>query len=410
MMWTGYVVALPLAAVHMLRSLDRDRWGVLLVFPLIMSYWVTGGFFAFATAAPLVVLGLSVGVRWLRTSTPRQAVTFALIACCVHLWHALAYAQLVFCFCGLWCLCRFDDLRSRAAALGPLLPSMALFAAWLGVGLLRRAPGGRAPTWAPFFENARHILDPLAPLVPGSAGATVIFVVLLVACAFGFGVRVRRVSAPFRVATPFGWVALALGCSYFVLPSSCFGVEGIGNRQPWVAALLMVFAFPLPERRVARALVLGWVGVASAAILIFLGRRFAAFDAETIGAYRLLDQLKPRETLLVYVGDGATESFPAPAKPLVALAHYATARHGGLPDSSFAGYDTNIVRYANGRNPMPGLNYGWRARPRDLARFDYLLARGGDKRALPEGLRLVASDAGWSLFAICAGRAGPHCP
>jgi hypothetical protein len=356
MMWTAYIVALPLTAVHLLRSLERDLWAALLVFPLLISYWVTGGFFAFATAAPLVVLGLSCGVRWFRTSAPRHGVALALIACCLQLWHALAFAQLTFCVGVLWCLCRFESIRARVVAMAPLLPAISLFTAWLGLGLLRRAPGGRAPIWAPFFENARHFLDPVAPLVPDSAGATLIFVVLLVACAFGFGVQARRVNPPFRVANPFGWVALALGLLYFVMPGSCFGVEGIGNRQPWVAALLAVSAFPLPERRWARALVLGGVGVASVAILVLMGRRFAAFDAETVGAYRLLDQLKRGETLIVYVGDCSTDAFPAPAKPLIALAHYSTARHGGLPDSSFAGYETNIVRYAHGTNPMPGLN------------------------------------------------------
>ena len=52
------------AADAAIRVLGRDRWCVLLVFPLIFSYWCIGGFFAFATSMPIVVLGLALSVRW----------------------------------------------------------------------------------------------------------------------------------------------------------------------------------------------------------------------------------------------------------------------------------------------------------------------------------------------------------
>jgi hypothetical protein len=409
-MWTLYVVGLPLAALHLLRSLGREGWAVLLVFPLIFSYWVTGGFFAFATAAPFVVLGLSFGVRWLRTSAPRDGGAFALIACGLQLWHALAFAQLAFAFGILWCLCRFDDLRARSDALSPLLPSTSLFLAWLGFALVRRTPGDRAPTWPKFFENAQHLLDAVGPLLKDAPGATVVAVVLLVGCALGFGAPAGGPKAPFRVANPFGWVALAAALSYFALPGTCFGVEGIANRQPWFAALLAVFAFPLPDRRFARALVLGGIGAAGAVLLFFMGSRFAAFDAESAGASRLIDRLQKGDTLLAPIGGGATDSFPEPAKPLVAVEQYATIRHGGLPDKSFAGYDTNIVRYVNGTNPMPGFNGAWRARLPELRRFDYLLMRIEVAPPLPDHLHLVATDGAWRLYAVCASRAHPQCP
>jgi hypothetical protein len=103
---TLYAVGLPAASLLLLRVLGRDHWAVLLVFPLVISYWVIGGFFAFATAAPLLVVGLAVGVRWLMAPSWRSGVALAAIACALHLWHSLAFAQLVLDFGMLWLLHR----------------------------------------------------------------------------------------------------------------------------------------------------------------------------------------------------------------------------------------------------------------------------------------------------------------
>jgi hypothetical protein len=409
--WTLYVVALPLASLHLLRSLHRDAGAVLLVFLLVFSYWVTGGFFAFATASPIVVLGLSFGVRWLRTSRTADAFALALIACCLQLWHALAFAELVFAFGVLWCLCRFDDLRARADALTPFLPSTSLFLAWLALGVLRHAPAARPPTWPKFFDNARHVLDPIGPIVSEAPGATVVLAVVLLGCALGFGGAPANPKAPFRVANPFGWLALVTALLYFVLPATCFGVEGIGNRQPWLAALFLVFAFPLPEDRLVRRLFLGAVAATAAALLLVMGRRFAVFDEESVGASRLIDRLEPGDTLFAPNIGGPSAAFPdADAKPLVAVDQYATIRHGVLPDASFAGYDINIVRYVNGTNPMPGLVHDWRHRLAELRRFDYVLTRVEATPPLSDELALVETDGVWRLYAVCGSRAHPHCP
>jgi hypothetical protein len=407
-MWTLYALGLPLASLYLLRVLGRDRWATLLVFPLVFSYWSGGGFFAFATSAPLLVLGLALGVRWLEAPSGRRGAAFATALCALHLWHSLSFAQLLLDFGVLWLLHRAEDGRARLRALLPLAPSLALFAVWMLVTLKGRPPGSRPPSWPPFFDNAGHFFDFIGPILPAATALAVILSVILLAGALA---RTRPASdlGAFRVDNPFGLLSLLAVVSYLVLPSACFGVEGINNRQPWIAALLLVFGWTLPARPGARAALLALVGGVGVLVLVQMGQRFAAFSRESEGASRLIDRLRPGETLLAPIGSGATPSFPS--KPLIALELYATIRHGGLPNSSFAGYDYNLIRYVGGKNPMPGLGANWLGQP-GLARFDYVLLRGptGMAAAKPGVIRSVAHDGEWSLFAVCGGRALPSCP
>ena len=412
--WTLYAVGLPAASLHLLRVLGRDRWAVVLVFPIVLSYWVVGGFFAFATAAPLLVLGLALGVRWLKAPSGPGGVAFAAVVAALHLWHALAFAQLLFDFGVLWLLFRFDDARARLRALLPLAPALALFAAWLLVTVHGRAPAQRPAAWPPFLANAGQFFEFIGPMLPGAAGAAAILALLVAA-----GMLARARPAPsaaegaFRLANPFALLSLLAAVSYLVFPATCFGVEGIHNRQPWIAALLFVFAWSLPAGRAARAALLSLVAGAGALVLVFLAGRFAAFEHESEGASHLLDRLHPGDTLLAPIGVGSTASFPG--KPLIAVELYATLRDGGLPNTSFAGYDINFIRYVGNRNPMPAIAGAWIDHPQ-LTRFDYVLLRGGAGAALQgkgagrNRVRLVAQDGEWSLHAVCGSRATPQCP
>ncbi len=412
-LWTLYAVGLPGASLYLLRVLGRDRWAVLLVFPLVFSYWSVGGFFAFATSAPLLVLGLALGVRWLEAPTWPRGVALAAVVAALHLWHALAFAQVLFDFGVLWALARFDDGRARARALLPLAPGLALFAAWLFVTVHGRAPGSRPAAWPKFLDNAGQFFEFLGPMLPGAVGAAMILALLVASGALG---RARPASggspARFRLANPFALLALLAALSFLVFPATCFGVEGIHNRQPWIAALLLVFAWSVPAGR-GRFALLALLAAAGAGALVFLAGRFAAFERESGGASRLIDRLQPGDTLLAPIGAGSTASFPG--KPLIAVELYATVRAGGLPNTSFAGYEINFIRYVGNRNPMPAIGGAWIDHPQ-LARFDYVLVRGAAGMGLrghgPAGdrVRLSARDGDWSLYAVCGSRATPQCP
>lgn len=407
--WTLYAVALPAASLYLLRVLGRDRWAVLLVYPLVISYWVIGGFFAFATGAPWLVLGLACAVRWFETASWRRGAVLATIACALHLWHSLVFAQLLFDVGVLWLLFRFDDVRTRLRALLPLIPSLVLFAVWMLATVSGHAPGGRPAAWPPFLDNAGRFFEYVGPIVPGTAGVVAMFVLLVAAGALGATAGASATAAAsFRVRNPFGWLALLAAISFLVFPMSCFGVEGINNRQPWLAMLLFVFAWNLPAEPAARGPFLALVGSGGAIVLAHLCSRFAAFDRETEGASRLIDRLAPHDTLLAPIGAGSTVAFPG--KTLIALGLYASVRHGGLPNSSFAGYGIGFIRYADDRNPMPGLGAGWMSDP-ELRRFDYVLLRENVAAlgAPRNVLHLVAKDGAWWLFAVCGSKALPLC-
>jgi hypothetical protein len=399
--WTLYAVALPASSLYLLRVLGRDRWGVLLVYPFVISYWVIGGFFAFATGAPLLVVGLAFGVRWFEAPTWKRGTAVALVACALHLWHALLFAQLMFDLSCLWALFRFDDLRARVRALAPLVSPLLLFVAWMLATVHGRPPGRRTAVWPNFLDNAGRFFEYIGPIVPGAAGAVALVALLLAAGALSR--RTPAVTGSFRVRNPFGWLALLAALSFLCFPMTCFGVEGIANRQPWLAALLLVFAWNPPMRATARAVLLSILSGAGALMLGRMCSRFTDFDRETSGASRLIDRLGPHETLLAPIGSGSTASFPG--KPLIALELYASVRHGGLPNQSFAGYDIMLIRYVKD-NPMPGLGPGWIDNPA-LQQFDYVLLResAATAGARKDVLRLVAKDGPWSLFAVCGSQA-----
>jgi hypothetical protein len=395
LLWAAYVGGLVLATLRLLRVLGRARWAALLLFPIVLSYWVAGGCFAYATAAPLVVLGLSIGVEHLDVPTRGRAIALGAVACALHLWHSIALAELGLAFGVLWLLRRFPSHRARALAVAPFAPAFALFVAWLAISP-RGTAGGGANVWPTFQESAPRFLDTIGPITPEAGGATMLFALVLAA-----GAAMRPASGPgedggYRVASPFAWVAL-VAAAYFVLPTSVRGVEGIANRLPWFAALMLVFGYGLPTAPRLRPAFLAAVAVLGGFDLVALGRRFAAFDAETIGASRLLDRVGPRESVLAPLQKYATAAFPSPARPLAGVDLYASVRHGGLPDSSFAGYPMNLVRYVDGKNPMPGIGVHLTTRA-GLERFAWVLYRGDRPiGALHPSIEPFADDGEWHL-------------
>ncbi len=409
-LWIAYAVGLPAASLWLLRVLRRDAWAVVLVFPLVISFWVIGGFFAFATSMPLLIVGLGAAVRWLESPSWKSGALLAAVVASLHLWHALAFAQLLLDFGVLWLLYRFESPGARLRALLPTLPGLGLFVAWLLATVRGRPPGGKPATWPAFFDNAGHFFDTIGPIVPEAIGATAILALLVLIASFaGHASPPSRSSGAFRVANPFAILALVAVACFLVMPSTCFGVEGIGNRQPYLAALFLVFGWTPPARGAVRSVALGLLAGASALVLLHLGRRFSQFDDETVGASRLIDRLAPGDSLLAPLSPAGTRAFPG--KPLVALDQYGSIRKGSLPNSSFAGYEINFIRYVGGKNPMPGiLGAAWLDHP-GLQRFDYVLLRGAGNLAAtrPKQLRQVARDGDWVLYGVCGSRAIGAC-
>jgi len=407
---TAQNVGLVAASLLLLRALGRPRWSVVLVLPLVHSAWtVVGGFFAFATAMPFVVLGWALTVRWLTRPTPRAGLALAATLSVTLFWQGIAYLQVGLGFAVLWALWRAPTWRDRARGLAPTVPSLVQCAAWLHAQF--GASSSRA-SWRPMGEAAHSIVESVWATVPWAPVLALAFLALL---ALGF-VLVRREPraepAPagiWRVVNPMLVVAAVYGVAYFALPLNLDRLEGLSNRFAYPAALACVAAWELPRRvlaqrgLIAAAVVLGGVGLGDVAM------RFRAFDRETRGASTLIDRLGPRETLYFWPArHGESAAFaPTPNKAMIELEQYATVRRGGLPNSSFAGYGVNYVRYVDGHNPMPGLYGPARDRP-GIARFDYVLARSGEA-PLGDRFRLVERAEGWELYGVCGSTHLPGC-
>src|SRR5262249_52321423 len=152
-------------------------------FPLVISYWVTGGFFGFATGAPLLLFALAQAIRWFEAPSLARATSFALVACALHLWHGYLVAQLFLNVGALWLLFRFADGRARWRALVPLLPTVLLFALWM------RAVAGRPHAAIPFHrlsfaDNGAQFFGLIGPILPGATVAACLFVLFVVGSTF----------------------------------------------------------------------------------------------------------------------------------------------------------------------------------------------------------------------------------
>jgi hypothetical protein len=404
-------VGLVAASLFLTKTLDRPRWTVILVFPLIHSAWtIVGGFVAFATALPVVILGWALAVRWLRTLDARAGAALAACACITLLWHGIAYVQLSLSVAVLWMSWRASNARARVVALAPMLPSLALFAAWTSSTFGTTSTKAAPAAWQRPSEAAASIVAHVWATVPRASAQALIFCLFVAG-----GLALRRRSerklrdATWRVSNPFLVLGLVHLVAYFVLPISAAHVEGISNRFPYVAALAFVFAWELPRARLPRAIVSVAAVAFSIACLEDVARRVRAFEADTRGASDLIDLVGRRETLIACPPQrGRSSAFgDRENKAMLEIEQYATIRSGGLPNSSFAGYGSGYIRYVDGRNPMPGLPCTALSNAA-VRRFDYLLARSGDRPAdVP--LQLMSSRGGWELYGICGSQHLPAC-
>lgn len=403
-------VAMVAASAYLLRVLGRPRWAIVLLFPLIHSRWtVIGGFVAYATAFPLVVLGWALTIRWLHGRDARSGLLLAACLCVTLLWHGIGFAALGLGFASLWMLWRAPSRRARVVSTAPTLPSLALFALWLG-STFQSKLGGTSWRWRPAWESADHLLDHVWANVPHATPRALLLAVLLAA---GLAVSRRNVGATgpaahmWRIGNPFLALASVYLAAFFLLPVDGLGVEVLSPRFSVHAAMAGIFAWNLPAARAARITVVAAVAGFATWSLGDIAACFRAFDVETRGASHLMDRVGLHETLYHWPPEGgASAAFSSPNRALIELEQFSTARHGGLPNSSFAGYGVNYIRYVAG-DPMPFLHGPptWNAQ---MTRFDYVLVHAGQGPSDARFRRLEERE-GWELYAVCGSRRFPAC-
>jgi hypothetical protein len=389
--------------------LGRPRWAIVLLFPLIHSRWtVIGGFVAYATAFPLIVLGWAFTVRWLRSRDLASGLRMAGCLCVTLMWHGLGFAVLGLGFATLWLLWRAPSWRARAISVTPTLPALTQFAVWFG-STFRNKSESSAWRWRSAWESADHLLDHVWANVPHATPRALLLALLLLA---GLLIARRSVgsrgpSAMWRSGNPFLVLSGVYLAAFFFLPVDGLGVEVLAPRFSIHAAVAGIFAWNLPAPRAARAVVVTGVAAFAAWYLGDIAACFRAFDAETRGASQLMDRVGLHETLYHWPPQGgASSAFSTPNRALIELEQFSTARHGGLPNSSFAGYGVDYIRYVSG-NPMPFLR-GPPAWGPAMTKFDYVLVRTAEAPSDPHFRRLEERE-GWQLYAVCGSPRFPAC-
>jgi hypothetical protein len=410
---TLYALGLPVSAAFLLKSVGQSRWNVVWMFPLVFSKWVSSGFFAFFTGVPLMLLALALTVRFLKAPSARRGAWVGAVLGALVLWHALIAAEGLLGFGVLWLSWRAPSASARWKSLWPLAAPIVMFMLWLGEGLFRaKGPPAPPPTWpgAARLFDVNYFFTRVLMITP-RAEVYAKLLVLAVLLGLVFGARARRYAEPgapladWHVKNPFAVLSAIALASYFVFPDMLLHVEIIGDRFVWFAAIYFGIAWNLPERAWRRAVAVSAVLGVAAAYLLMIGARFREFDAESIGASRLIDSIGERQTLIAPIGNGDTKAFGN--NPLRDVQEYATVRKGGLPTVSFAGYGLNYVRYVHG-NPMPDLVHNSWMASAGLSRFDYVLLR--DPSANEDRfwrIRFLRSDGLWRLFAVRGSLAQP---
>jgi hypothetical protein len=415
-------VSLVGLTMALLKALGRNRWGVLLLFPVIHSSWtVVGGFAAYATSLPFNVLAWALTLAWLYrvgrqggavAPTLRWGIALALCLCVNLFWHGIGFVQAGLGFAVLWALWRAPSWRARCLSVTPTLPCLVLFAVWQATTFGDKAARGNPPEWAPFWGASESIFDYMWATVPHYATRTLVLFVIV-----GGGLllspKTLGASGPtskmWRVSNPFLVLSLAYLASYYAFPLYMDRVEGVSSRFPYVSLIAFIFAWNLPHARVARAVALAAVGGYAVFCLQDITERFRAFNEDTQGASDLMDQIALHDTLYYSPpGQGVSKDFDGPTnKPMRELEQYASIRRGGLPNSSFAGYGYTYIRYVNGQNPMPGLfGMGWNPQ---MTKFDYVLTRAGSGPNEKLHYKLVSRVKGWELYGVCGSKRFPSC-
>ncbi len=412
---TLYAIGLPAAAAFLLSSVGQSRWNVVGVFPLVFSKWVSSGFFAFFTGAPLVLLAYAFAVRHFAKPTLRRGVALALILSTLLLWHALLEAEALLGVGLLWLFWPAPSWRARWLSLVPFALPLALMAVWFGANFHGPQPPVARTVWPTLAQHfdAQQFFSKLFMLFPHS---DVYAKALLLALVSGLvlGARQRLFAAPdaplsgWRVHNPLAVFALVAMACYLAFPEATLHAEIINQRFGWFAALYLVLAWSWPGLWAARAAAVALVVAVAGAYLLDVDARFRQFHSETVGASRLIDTLPDGSTLIAPLQNGDTQAFQN--VPIREIQQYATARKGGLPTTSFAGYGLNYIRFVHG-NPMPDLSARNWQRSSGLIRFDYVLLRKPDARVLASRkTRVVRRDGDWVLLGVCGSKRFPRCP
>src|SRR5712692_5968815 len=288
-------VAGPEAAGRIVLSL------VALALPLFHTAPLYLGFFNFVESVPATILVIALLERELRAPRPGRAVALAVAAAALLYLHPSALA-LALGAGALLAVTSGAGWRRAVRSLAPLVPAVALLAAWMATSLFAQSPdavGHAAASWQPLRDRVLDLLR-FGNVLAGHADEA--FLAALLLC------WLAAALVPGRTRDARWWrlplLAACLGFAYLAVPETVGAAGSLHLRAIPLLAFVFLSAPALAPGRVTSALL-----AAAVALQLAYDARLAAahraFDAEAEAPQleQVLRAAEPGRRLLSLVAD-----------------------------------------------------------------------------------------------------------
>ena len=386
---SAVIVAIPYAGRALLRALGRDPLMALWLVPLTYNAHLISGFLNFISAIPLMLYGLSLGVRQQVHYERRRAIGLSLLLLLCFFTHVVPFALLCL---GLGLLALGRSARRMALAWWPALPSLLAVLLWLsrspaGVATAEAAglaQGVQRVSFRPYQNALRELpmwltevfagKEDLASLKAYACSLLALIVVFPILRAPSTALSSTRQALRFRLLP----LPLVCAVGYFVLPSGYGWIWPIAERFPLLALYSILPALPRP-RPWARAVALSGALLFSGWHVQQASTAFFGFDEEVGDFDAALAAIPPRKSVMGLIFDRGSRHIRF-SPFLHYVAHYQVQK-GGMVMFTFADFPQSPFSFKpQGRPPKVPPRWEWmpqRVDPRRIAgHYEYLLVRG----------------------------------
>lgn len=402
------LLAYPLALRSLLRSLDADPWWSLSGFALALNtafYW---GFVNYLIALPLSFYVLALGLRVLRQSSARRALTLAVLLIVLFMTHAIAFFFVQFLLFSWLAVCFLRDLRQRfrerVAFLAALVPGALVAVAWWKMETRNVVSGARVINWDLSRDRFLEMFASHISVADDRAAALVLIVIVLVWL---------RLAGPRLQRRLVAWIPLTVTAAFAFLGPASLSKVFFAQRAAVLVlpTSLMVLRTPSDPRR--RALLRTLTVLCAAGWLIYLHLPFREFNRGSDEFLNAARRVPPQTSHFTIVYDHELPFLSV--NPYVHFGAWVQVLRSGEIPLSFARFDQEIVRYRAGHRKLFGHGVEFwhphELRFAPVARADHFLVRTRPGELPAEFLERAGTDvavvwkgARWTVFRHAAGR------
>jgi hypothetical protein len=404
---SGYVVAIPAAALWWTRRTRRSPWFSVLTFPLAFSLSWACGFLPFLVGFALLLLGVAALDAFVERPTFRRAVAVVLLSVGCGLGHPLILFAYYVCVAALL-LCHLPGWKRLGVTVVLFAPAAALFV-WQVLAFkspLVRVQGGPRfeGAWVPVRDMFESFPAYTLDSVSGALDTTVFWVMLVAALLlFVWGLFARGAGGSAPGPGPVSLLERVRDSRSLVLAAAmmaCYLIVPLHLARPFdwwfvsgrFAPLICFFGFLTPKAPVrgAARLVMAPAVVAALLLPLHLSGKYAEFDERLKPFARMVERIPPgADDLLVLVLPPRTDEAVI-IEATNHLSSWAQIMRGGFsPDGWFnVGFPFLLKRSL----PAPPWNRNeWFDPAVHAAPYEYVIVRN-DK---PERPIFTAQHRGW---------------